>query len=184
MDVEREIVSTVGGSDLGFGDDDSIGSLAVGSILLNNGVFMRSIDGDLDGDGTTTDLLALESVDGLLLFILVTNVDETIPLAFSGLAPPPSDDASVGDVDARLGEESGETRVVDVEAKVGNEENGFGGFAHWVLTGGTGETGSPEFALPGFGNTICGRVGCGIIWARSGGLSFARPGLVTALKHG
>jgi len=145
---------------------------------------MRGVDGDLDGDGATTNLLALESVDGLLLFCLVTNVDETVPLAFSGLTPPPSDDASVVDLEACIGEESGETCVVDVEAEVGNEENRLGGLANRVLTGGTGGTGGPGFALPGLGNTLCGRIIRGSVCARSGGLSFARLGLDTALNIG
>ena len=175
-----------GGSDLGFGDDDSIGSVAVGGLLLNDDiVFTAGIDGDLDCDGTTTNLLALESVDGLLLFILVTNVDETIPLAFSGLTPPPTDDASSVDPEARIGEESGEACVVDIEAEIGNEEDGFGGFANRVLTDGTGETGGPGFALPGFGNTLCGRISCGSVCVVSGGLSSTRPpALVTALMAG
>jgi len=201
MDVERETMSTGGsgrsrGSDLGLGldlgDDDSVGSVVVGGVLLNSGVFTTGIDGNLDGDGTTTDLLALESVDGLLLFILVTNIDETIPLAFSGLTPPPSDDASIVDPEARLGEESGEACVVDTEAKIGNKEDGLGGFANWVLTDGTGGAGSargtggirsPGFALPGLGNTLCGFISCGSVWVRSSGLSSTRPGL-TALKAG
>jgi len=176
-----------GGNNLGLSDDDSIGSVGVGDIVLNDGIFTAGIDGDLDGDSTTTDLLALESVDGLLLFSLVTNVDETIPLAFSRLTPPPSDDASIVDPEARIGEESGKTCVVDIEAEIGNEEDGLGGFANWVLTGGTGrtgETGSPKFALPGLGNTLCGRISCGGVNVKSGGLSSSRPALVTALKVG
>ena len=173
-----------GESSLGLSDDNSIGSVVSGGILLNDSVFTAGIDGDFDGDGASTDLLALESVDGLLLFILITNVDETIPLAFSGLTPPPSDDTSIVDPEARIGEESGEACVFDVEAEVGNKEDGLGGFANRVLTDGTGGTGSPGFALPGLGNTLCGRISCRSVCVRSGGLSSTRPALVTALKAG
>jgi len=141
---------------------------------------MRSIDGNLDGDGTTTDLLALESVDGLLLFSLVTNVDEAVSLALSGLTPPPSNNASSDDFEAGVGEESSEAGIVDVEAEVGNEENGLGGFPNRILTGGTRGTRGPGFALPRLGSILCGRISFGSVCGRSGGLSFGRPGLVTA----
>ena len=169
------------GNNLGLSDDSSFGSRAVGGILLSSIVFMRGVDGDLDGDGTTTDLLALESVDSFLLFSLITNINETISLASSGFSPPPSDDASVIDPEARISEESSEAGVVDVEAKVGDEENGLGRFANWILTGGTRGTRGPGFALPGPGNALSGRIRgvCG-----GGGLSFARPDPFTALKAG
>jgi len=180
MDVEREII-TVGEWALnrGNGDDDSIRGVALGGIPLGSTAFMRSIDGDLDGDGTTTDLLALEGVDGLLLFSLIANVDETVALALSGLTPPPSDDASRVDVKTRVSEESGEAGVVDVEAEVGNKENSLGRFANRVLTGGTRGTRGPGLALPGPGSALCGGIGCGSV-CESGGLSFSRLGLVTA----
>jgi len=180
------------GNSLGSsGDDDSIKDLVVRSIILNaiNSVvftftftFTRSIDGDFDGDGATTDLLALESVDGLLLFIFVTNVDKAISFALSRLAPPPSNDTSRVDIEAGIGEESGEAGVIDIEAEVGNKENGLGGFADRVLTGGTVGTRSPGFALPGLGSILCGPISYGGLCGGSEGLSFARPGLVTALR--
>ena len=145
---------------------------------------MRSIDGDLDGDGTTTDLLALEGFDGFLLFILVTDVDEAVSLALSGLTPPPTNNASRDDFETGISEESGETGIVDVEAEVGNEENGLGGFADRILTNGARGTGGPGLALPRLGSILCGRISCGSVCRRSGGLSFGRPGLVTALRIG
>ena len=183
----REYCGGVGakrGNDLGGRDDNSIGNLAVGVILLNIPGFVRGIDGDFDGDGTTTDLFTLEGVDGLLLFGLVTNVDKTIPLAPPGLTPPGSDDASGVDIETCISEECGEAGVVDVEAEVGNEENGLGWFADRVLTGGTRGTRSPGFALLVFGSILRGRISCRGICGGSGGLSFARLGLVTALKIG
>jgi len=169
------------GNNLGSGDN-SIRGLAVGGILLSSGVFMTSIDGDLDGDGTTTDLLALESVDGLLLFSLVTNVDEAVSLAPSGFAPPPSNGASRIDLDTGISEESGKAGVVDIEAKVGNEENALGGFADRILTGGARRTRSPGLALPRPGGILCECINWGIICSRSDGLSFTRLGLVMALR--
>lgn len=181
MDVEREITSTVEsgcymGSDLG-----SVRRLVVGGIFLSTVVFARIVDGDLDRDGTTTDIFALEGVDGLLLFSLVTNVDEAVTLALSGL-PPPSDDASRVDVEASIGEESGEAGVVDVEAEVGDEENGRGRFADGIFTDGTRRT-SPGLTL-GFGSILCRRISCGSVGSRSRGLSVARLGLVAALNVG
>jgi len=167
------------GNNLGCSDDNGIGGVVIGGIFLNSAVFTRSIDGDLDGDGTTTDLLALESVDGLLLFSLVANVDEAVSLALSGLTPPPSNNASRANIETSVSKESSEAGVVDVEAEVGNEENGLGGFADRILTGGTRETRSPRFALLGLGSILCGRIGRGSV---CGGLSFAKLGPVMALK--
>ena len=169
------------GNDLRSGDN-SIRDLAVGGILLGGTVFATSIDGDLDCDCTTTDLFALESFDGLLLFSLVTNVDEAISLALSGFAPPPSNDASRIDFEAGIGEESGKAGVVDVETEVGNEENGLGGFADGVLTGGARRAESPGPAVSRPVSTFCGRISWRGVCSRSGGLSFSRPGPVTALK--
>lgn len=175
------------GDDLGNGDNSIIRDLAVGSIRLNSAVFMTStvfmtsVDGDLDGDGTTTDLLALESVDGLLLFSLVTDVNEAVSLAPSRLAPPLSNDAGRIDIETRISEESGKAVVVDVEAEVGNEENCLGGFADRILTGRAGETRSPGLALPWLGSILCGRIIWGSVCGRSGGLSFAKLGLVAAV---
>ena len=148
---------------------------------------MGSIDGDFDGDGTTTDFLALESVDGLLLFSLVTNVDEAVSLALSGFAPPPSDDASRVDPETGIGEQSGKAGIIDVEAEVCNEENALGGFADRILTGRTrctGRTMSSELAVPGLGSILCERISCGGVCCRSVGLSFARLGPRTALRMG
>lgn len=170
------------GNDLGNGDNSIIRDLAVGGIPLNSAVFMTSIDGNLDGDSTTTDLFALESVDGLLLFSLVTNVNEAISLAPSRLAPSLSNNAGRIDIETRISEESGKAGVVDVEAEVGNEENCLGGFADRILTGRAGGTRSPGLALPWLGSILCGRISWGSICSRNGGVSFARLGLVSALK--
>lgn len=168
------------GIDLGS-SDNGIRGLAVGGILLSGAVLTTSIDGDLDGDGTTTDLLALKSVDGLLLFSFVTNIDEAISPALSGL-PPPLNDASRVDFDTCISEESGKAGVIDVEAEVGDEENGLGGFADRILTGGARRAKSPGLALPWLWNILSGRISCGSVCSRSCGLSFTKLGLVTALR--
>jgi len=168
------------GNDLGSGDN-SIGGLAVNGIPLCNTVFMTSIDGYLDGDGTTTDLLTLESVDGLLLFSLVTNLDKAVSLAPPGFAPPPSNNASRIDFETGISEESGKAGIIDVEAEIGNEENGLGGFADRILTGGARRARSPEPALPRPGSILCGCINWGGIRSSSGDLSFTRPGPVTAI---
>jgi len=185
MDVEGETMNIVEewalmGNDL-ESLDNGIGDLGVGRILLCSAAFMTSIDGDLDGNSTSTDLLALESVDGLLLFILVTNVNEAVSLAPPGLAPPLSNNAGRNDLETGISEESGKAVVVDVEAEVGNEENCLGGFADGILTGRAGGTRSPRPALPGLGSILCGRVSWRSVCGRSGGLSFARPGPVAAV---
>jgi len=170
-------------NNLGSGDN-SIGGRAVDGIPLDNAVFTTSIDGYLDGDSTTTDLLALESVDSLLLLSLVTNVDEAVSLAPSGFAPPPSNNASSIDLETGISEESGKAGIVDVEAEVGNEENGLGGFADRILTGGARRARSPGPALPRPGSILRGCINRGGVCSRSGGLSFTRPGPVTALRIG
>lgn len=171
------------GNDLGSGNN-SIGGLAVNDIPLDSAVFVTSIDGYLDGDSTTTDLLALESVDGLLLFSLVTNVDEAISLAPSGFAPPPSNNTSSVDLETCISEESSKAGIIDVEAEVCNEENGLGGFADRILTGGARRTRSPGSALPRSGSILCGCINRGSICSGSDGLSFTRPDPVTALWIG
>ena len=85
-------MGVVRGNNLRSGNN-SIWDLAVCGILIGSTFPMTRIDGDLDGNGTTTDLLALESVDSLLLFSLVTNIYEAVALAPLVLAPMPSNDA-------------------------------------------------------------------------------------------
>jgi hypothetical protein len=162
-------------------NDDSLGSLAVGSILGST-VFMGRIDGDLDSDGATTDFLALEGVDGLLLFGLVTNVHEAVTLALSGPTPPPSDNASGDDLETSVSKESSKAVVVDIETKIGDKENGLGWFADGVLTGGTRGTMGSGSALSrlGVGRIFCAISRGGIAISR-GDLSFCGPDLVTAL---
>lgn len=143
---------------------------------------MRSIDGDLDSDGTATDFLALESVDGLLLFGLVANVDKAITLAPSGVTPPLSNDAGRNDLEAGISEESSKPVVVDVEAEVGNEENRLGRLANRILAGGAMEATSSGPAVPGPVGRIFCTISCGSVSCRSGGLCFDRFGLVTALR--
>lgn len=143
---------------------------------------MTSIDCDLDGDGAATDLLALESVDGLLLFILITNVNEAVTLAPSEPAPPLSNNTGRVDLEASISEEGGKAGVVDVEAEVGNEENALGGFADRILAGRAGGTRKPGLALLWLWGILCGRIRWGGVCDRSGGLSFARLGLVAALR--
>lgn len=164
--------------------DNNIGGVVVNDIPLDSAVFVTSIDGYLDGDSTTTDLLALESVNGLLLFSLVTDVDEAVPLAPSGFAPPPSNNASSIDLETCISEESGKAGIIDVEAEVCNKENGLGGFADRILTGGAWRTRSPGPALSRPGSIFCGCINRESICSRSDGLSFTRPGPVTALGIG
>lgn len=186
--MEREIVNTVGerasnGYNLSCFDDDGFGGVIV-DCIFGRAIFMVSIDGDLDGDGAATDLLALEGIDGLLLFGLVANVNKAVTLAPSGL-PPPSNDASGNDLEASISEKSGQPVVVDVEAEVCNEEHILGWLTDGILTSGTRGTMEPRPAteLRFVGRIFC-TVGFGSVRGRSGGLSIGRLGPVAALIIG
>jgi hypothetical protein len=186
--MEREIVNTVGkrasnGYNLSCFDNNSFGGVVL-DCILGRAIFMVSIDGDLDSDGATTDFLALEGVDGLLLFFLVTNVDKAVTLAPSGL-PPPSNNASGDDLQASISEKSGQPVVVDVEAKVCNEEHILGWLTDGILTSGTRGTMEPRPATePRFVGRIFCTIGFRSVSGRSGGLSFGRLGPVAALIIG
>lgn len=168
------------GYNLSCFDDNSFGGVVL-DCIFGRAIFMVSIDGDLDGDGAATDLLALEGVDGLLLFGLVANVNKAVTLAPSGL-PPPSNDASGNDLEASISEKSGQPVVVDVEAEVRNEEHILGWFTDGILTSGTRGTGEPRPAteLRFVGRIFC-TVGFGSVRGRSGGLSIGRLGPVAAI---
>ena len=145
---------------------------------------MGRIDGDLDGDGTTTELLALESVDSLLLFGLIANINKAVTLALSGFTPPPSNDASGDDFDTRVSKEGRKSIVVDVEAEIGDKEDVLGWFANGVLAGGTRGALRSGFAVLGLvsGGIFC-TISFGSVCSRGRGLSFCRFGLVTALRE-
>jgi hypothetical protein len=105
-----------------------------GDFLLNYSLLLfvfltMSIDCYLDGDRSSTDVLALESGNGLRLFILIADIDETVALALAGATVLPADNTSRNDVDAGFGEESSESGIIDVETEVGNKEHRLGGFA-------------------------------------------------------
>lgn len=101
---------------------------------------MGSVDGDLDCDGATTDLFAIESGNGLLLLSLTTNIDESVTLALAGLSPTTANDAGRDNSDSGLGEQGGKLGIVNSEAEVGNKEHGVGELANGVLTGRAGST--------------------------------------------
>ena len=90
---------------------------------------------DLDRDGSATDLLALESQDGLLLLLLAANIDEAVALALAGLTPAAAHDARGLHVNACVSEERGKTGVIDVETEVGDKKYGLGRLANGVLAG-------------------------------------------------
>lgn len=105
------------------GQDGRLGShlpivFGIGFTIL---VLLR-VDGNLNGDRTSAHFLALESLDGLLLFFLVTNVDEAVTLAPPGLAPASADNPSRVDANASIGEQSCQTSIVEIESEVGDEE--------------------------------------------------------------
>jgi hypothetical protein len=105
-----------------------------------SGVLVGGVDSNLDSDGASTNLLALQSSDGLLLLCLAANIDESVTLALPGLSPAPANDAGANDVDTSLSEEGGKTSIVNIETKVGDEKHGSGRFTGGILTRGTGWT--------------------------------------------
>ena len=122
--------------------------LRLGLALLCGGVVI-GVHRDLDRDGSATDLLALESQDGLLLLLLAANVDEAVALALAGLAPTAAHDARGLHFNARVSEERGKTGVVDVETEVGDEEHGLGRIANGVLASRAGLARCTGLALLG-----------------------------------
>ena len=134
MDVS-EIVKQLGGSGSRSGGGSRDLSSAVNRLLF---FVLRSVDGDLDSNGTTGNLFSVEGVDRLLLVFLGADVDEAVSLALPGITPAATDNAGRSDVDAGFGEQSFEAIIVDAEAKVGDKEHVLGGFACRVLASGTG----------------------------------------------
>lgn len=118
-------------------------------LSLSLRLLLLGVHSDLDGDGPSTDLLALERLDSLGLSRLVANVDEAVALALTGLSPAAADDAGGVDSDARLGEDGGELLIADSEAEVRNEEHGLGGLASRLLTGSAWGARSAGLALAG-----------------------------------
>jgi len=104
-------------------DRSSDGDRAIGggSRGLFVGLPAIRVDSNLEDDFTAANFLALKSVEGLLLLLLGTNIDEAITLGTAWLTPATADDASRDDVDSGLGEKRGEGGVVDSEAEVGDE---------------------------------------------------------------
>jgi hypothetical protein len=96
-------------------------------------LLMGSVDGDLDSDGTTTDLLTIKGRDGLLLVFLRANINEAVTLALAGLAKAPADDASIDYGDASISEQVAESGIVNSKAKIGDEEHVLGRLAGRVL---------------------------------------------------
>lgn len=126
-----------------LGHDGNLRSALIGNCLLLS-FLSPGIDGDLDSDGPPAKFLTLESLDRLLLFGLITNIDKTVALALTAIQP--ANDASGDNLDAGLGEQVGECGVVDVEAKIGNEKNRLGGLAGGLVTPSTARESPPPLA--------------------------------------
>lgn len=110
-------------------------------------LFLR-VDGNLDSNLPSSNLFALEKFESLPLLVLGANVDESIALGATRLAPATTDDASRVDVDAGRSEKFRESSIVNGEAEVGDEEHGLGGFASRSFTDradGPGRPGDLDF---------------------------------------
>lgn len=106
------------------------------------------VNGNFDSNLPSSNLFALEKLESLLLLVLGANVDESIALGATRLAPATTDDTSRVDVDTGRSEEFRESSVVNGEAEVGDEEHGLGGFASRSFTDGAdglGRPGGPDF---------------------------------------
>lgn len=112
--------------------------------------FMGRIDSDLDGDGPSTNILAFESSDCLLLLLLASDVDKAIAFALPWLSPASADNAGRIDSDAGIGEQSRKTFIIDVESEVGHKQHILGRFTGRVFTSWAGRAG-----CPGLANTWC-----------------------------
>ena len=125
-------------------DDDGLGlgsSSGLTLLALQLLFGLLGVDGDLDGNRAAGDFLALESGDRLLLLLLGANIDEAVALRLAGLAPATANDTGAVDLDAGVSEERSKASIVDVEAKVGDEENGLARLAGRLLSRSTGGTG-------------------------------------------
>jgi len=101
------------------------------------GFVFLGVDGDLDGDLPSSDFLALKELEGLLLLLLGTYIDETIAFGATRLTPSTTNDASRGDGNPGGSKEFGKGGVIYSEAEVGDEEHGLGrftlgGFTDWT----------------------------------------------------
>lgn len=107
-------------------NDDGL-RLDIGLGLLRDSLG-GSVDGDLELDLPSVDLLALNVLERLLLLLLVEKVDKSESLApsLSG-AELLDDNAGAGDL--VVGEEGRESLVGDGEGEVGDEEEGLGGLS-------------------------------------------------------
>ena len=99
-------------ADAAVAGDDAL-SVGLAVVFLQ---WLVGLDGDLDGDGTATDLFALEKLNSLRLLSLVTDIDEAVSLALARVTPTAADDASRVDSNARFCEQRGQAGVVNGEA--------------------------------------------------------------------
>ena len=118
-------------------------SLGLGIFPL---IVVGRVDGNLDSNGPSTNLLAFECCDGLLLLFLAADVNKTVTLALPGLSPPSANDAGGINYDASISEQSGEASVIDVESEVGYKEHRLGRLAYRVFTSRAGSTRGPGLA--------------------------------------
>jgi hypothetical protein len=129
------------------GDDSRVGGSGrrIGSRCLALFLLDLRVDGDLDSDRATADILVVEGSDSLVLTCLVDDVDEAVTLAAAGVPPAAADDVGRLDLDAGVLEEGLEASVVEGEAEVGDKDHVLGRFAGRVLARSTaGGTRSPR----------------------------------------
>jgi hypothetical protein len=126
-----------------------------------NLLFLR-VDGNLDSNLPSSNLLALEKFKSLPLLVLGANVDKSISLGTTRSAPATTDDTSRVDVDAGRSKEFGESGIVNGEAEIGNEEHRLGGFASRSLTDGADRSRGPR-GLDFLGFGLGGRSGESVV---------------------
>jgi hypothetical protein len=119
-----------------------------GNLTSVFGLFFLRVDGNLDSNLPSSNLFALEKFESLPLLILGANVDESISLGATRLAPATTNDTSRVDVDTSRSEEFRESSIVNGEAEVSDEEHSLGRFASRSFTDwpdGPGRPGSLDF---------------------------------------
>ena len=151
---------------LGGRSRSGFGSISIG-LGLSLSFCGLSIDSNLDSDGPAADLLAFKELDGFLLLLLATDIDEAVALGLAGLAPAATNNTGGVNVNTSLSEQGTETSIIDREAEVGYEEDRLGWFSGGILTSrtlGTRSAGLASLLLRGGIGTFSGS---GILCSRS-----------------
>lgn len=137
-------------------------------------LLMLSIDSDLNSDGPSANILAIEGSNCFVLLLFTSNVNESVTLAPPGLSPATTNNTSGVDMNAGISEESCEAGIFNGETQVGDEEDRLGELSNGIFTSGPLGARGTRFACARFlggscvrGLTVCLR-SCGFSTLSSG----------------